>query len=191
MFYEIACDVCSFGLDLAPVVGTVKSGMEFFMGEDLVTGEEISRGMALIGMIPFSKAVTKGGKALSTVNKVCKVATSIFKQSPKICSLPYKSFTKCNFRYNLKVKTGMLPPGNLHAHHVYPKEFTEQFAALGIQVNDPKHGVWWEATAHWEAHGKFEYNKIWSEHLQRQPSTEELYKIGREIMADYGKKVNF
>jgi hypothetical protein len=49
-----------------------------------------------------------------------------------------------NFRYNLGVKTGQTPPANKQAHHVFPQAtlISERIIAAGINIHDPKYGVW-------------------------------------------------
>lgn len=204
-YSDFAGTACSIGVDFA--AGPVKSGIEFFAGEDLVTGEEVSKGSAFFGLIPLVKPACKAGKLYSSANKladlgkkvasgakkVAKAASPVLKQTKNLCSLPFKPFTRYNFRYNLKVKTGISPAKNVHAHHVFPQEHAREFAKRGINVHDPKHGVWWDATPHWEAHGKFNYNEEWFNILRDNPSIKEneLFRVGREIMSRYGKSVNF
>ncbi len=66
----------SFALDVTPFVGTGKSIGELITGEDLVTGEKVNRWFAaggiVIGLIPFGKAVLKGGKAAIKSRKIAK-----------------------------------------------------------------------------------------------------------------------
>lgn len=62
--------VASLGLDLIPVVGSIKSAIELILGKDAVTGEEVSRWGSLFGIIPYAKVLTKAKKA----SKVAKLA---------------------------------------------------------------------------------------------------------------------
>lgn len=81
---EHSLEIGSLGLDCTPGVGTAKSAGEFFTGKDLVTGAETSRCMALVGVIPFAKAFTKGGKALANskvLDKIYDVSSGIFGNS--------------------------------------------------------------------------------------------------------------
>ncbi len=54
-----------------------------------------------------------------------------------------KSFTKKNFRRNLKVSTGMDPGPDFQAHHVFPQKFKRLFNRLGIEIHNPLFGEWW------------------------------------------------
>jgi RHS repeat-associated protein len=177
----------SLALDCTPVVGSIKSAGEFIVGQDLITGEETSRCVALVGLIPFGKALTNAGKGL---NKIVNVSAKVFRGSKARKVL---SFTEGNFRKNLKAYTGISPGKNQHAHHVIPKEFADRLAEKGINVHDPKYGVWWEATEHWSAHGKSKYNDEWYEYLDTHThvNKEEICEFGRNIMNKYGKNVYF
>ena len=66
----------SLGLDFAPVVGAAKSVIQLFTGEDIITGEKLSRpaeaaGIAL-GLIPGGKLLTKGEKATEVFSQATK-----------------------------------------------------------------------------------------------------------------------
>jgi len=50
-------EAASIGIGLIPLVGTAASVYEVATGRDLVTGEEVHRGMALIGVVPGGKLV--------------------------------------------------------------------------------------------------------------------------------------
>jgi hypothetical protein len=58
-------------------------------------------------------------------------------------------YTANNFRENLLKRTpiprGMNQP---QAHHVLPQAIESQFSKIGINVNDPKWGVWVEGGVH-------------------------------------------
>lgn len=185
-------DILSLGFDFTPFVGNIKSFGELIHGKDLITNEEVTRWHCALGMIPLGGNAIKGGlktpvkykKAYEKIQKAAKVKKGAKAQE----LLP---FTKKNFRENLKRTTGQSPPKTTHAHHVFPKELAEQFRKKGIDVNDPKHGVWWESTTHWEAHGKFKYNQHWHDLLKEPLDKQDLYEHGRDIMEKFGKKVNF
>ena len=44
----------------------------------------------------------------------------------------FRSFTYRNMRHNLKQLTGKSPPSNVHAHHVFPRNFEKIYASTGI-----------------------------------------------------------
>jgi len=56
--------VLSLVLDCVPFVGTAKSGIELVTGRDAVTGEEVSRWGALLGVIPVGKLASRAYKAI-------------------------------------------------------------------------------------------------------------------------------
>jgi hypothetical protein len=73
---------------------------------------------------------------------------------------PYKSpYTAKSFRANLGKLTGGQLKG-YDAHHVFPQKFAAAFAALGISINDPRFGAWWEGVAH--AENSLVYNRQWT-----------------------------
>ncbi len=63
-----------------------------------------------------------------------------------------------SFRSNLQKSTGKNGTGQ-HAHHVYPVSFSDPFNNLGINVNDPQNGAWWDAQSHLE--NSYAYNQWW------------------------------
>ena len=50
-------ELASLGIGFIPVVGTAQSVFEVATGRDIITGEEVHRGVALIGVVPGGKAV--------------------------------------------------------------------------------------------------------------------------------------
>jgi len=61
----------------------------------------------------------------------------------------YKAFTKSNYRYYLKIRTGLEGEG-MDAHHMFPqaRKFKDFFSYAGINIHDPKNISWWERTEH-------------------------------------------
>jgi len=57
-------------LDCVPFVGSVKSGIELVTGRDAVTGEEVSRWGALLGVIPVGKLASTTCKAIRGSSRV-------------------------------------------------------------------------------------------------------------------------
>lgn len=108
-------------------------------------------------------------------------------------ALQFKSFTKANFRHNLKARTGVDPPSNVHAHHVLPDEFADTFAAREINYNDPKFGTWWPGGDHLSAH-RNGYNDRWRQFLFRDnpdASASEILEFGQRIGREYGLDIGF
>jgi len=97
-------------------------------------------------------------------------------------------FTARNFRANLGRLTGEIPEG-VHAHHVFPRQFSAQFERLGIEINDPRFGAWWQAGAHQREAAA--YNRAWRQFLSANPTTEQALQFGREISRQYGITVGF
>jgi RHS repeat-associated protein len=114
---------------------------------------------------------------------------------PPIASTPprpmgvFRPETAGNFRHNLGVETGATPPGSIHAHHVFPREFSDDFISAGINQHHPRYGSWWEGTSHLRNASR--YNLEWEEFLSGSPSRLEILAFGRDIMARYGQIVNY
>jgi len=66
-------DIASLTLDFIPVVGSCKGAVEFVIGADPITGESISRWVALIGIVPFAKYFTRAEKAGEAIVYVYKI----------------------------------------------------------------------------------------------------------------------
>ena len=62
---------------------------------------------------------------------------------------------------------------------------------MGINVHDPKYGVWWET----KAHGKksYEYNQAWNEFFgeNEERTFDEIMGKARELANKYGYNLNF
>ncbi|MBK7339145.1 MAG: DUF2380 domain-containing protein [Saprospiraceae bacterium] len=103
-----------------------------------------------------------------------------------------KPYTKDNFRDNLAILTDEIP-ANSQAHHVFPQQtdLAQFFQSKGIDIHDPVHGTWWPTPAHQQK--AYEYNLKWKEWIDENRFTnkEQVLKKGRELMKDYGFKVNF
>jgi hypothetical protein len=101
-----------------------------------------------------------------------------------------RAFTEDNFRENLARVTGGAPKG-AQAHHVFPQKFAPQFRKAGINIHDPRYGVWWETEAHQRL--SFSYNAEWDDFFKANPSPsiEQILQFGRDISATYGLRVSF
>ena len=104
----------------------------------------------------------------------------------------YKSFTRHNFRHNLKVRTGLAPGPKMHAHHVFTKELASDFAAKGINVHDPKFGAWWLENSHLSAHRRG-YNGRWKDFFETKSNAgaQEVEVFGRRLAREYGLEIGF
>ena len=102
---------------------------------------------------------------------------------------PFKSFTARNFRENLFRLTGEVPEG-AQAHHVFPQRFADRFRQLGVDVNDPHYGAWWEASDH--LRNAAQYNARWVEFFARpNPSLEQAIQFAQELAGQYGLTLGF
>jgi RHS repeat-associated protein len=99
-----------------------------------------------------------------------------------------RSFTAGNFRVNLSRLTGGAP-ANSQAHHVFPKKFINQFSERGININDPRYGAWWESQSHLK--NASNYNSIWEQYLQTNPTKSMILDKGRVLMQQQGIHVNY
>ena len=77
--------------------------------------------------------------------------------------IKFKSFTRGNFRDNLGRLTGGIPNG-MQAHHTLPYTFEDKFSDIGINIHDPKYGVWLDSTIHNKLSQK--YNKEWEKFFE-------------------------
>ncbi len=100
----------------------------------------------------------------------------------------FKSFTEGNFRENLARLTGRMPK-DAHAHHVLPQKRAKRFEELGLNVQDPRFGAWWDRSSHLKNANR--YNAQWEEFLVNEPTVEQVYQFARERAHEYGFQVNF
>ncbi len=90
----------------------------------------------------------------------------------------FKTFNRWNLAHNLEVLTG-IKPLLAQAHHVFPQAFRAQFKAIGLAIDDPLFGAWWEKGVHQRLSSA--YGKEWRIFLQEAPRTiDELLEFGRE-----------
>jgi hypothetical protein len=93
------------------------------------------------------------------------------------------------FRDTLTAEIGPPPAGTYDAHHVFPVEFCDEFAAQGIDVNDPSYGTWIERASHqgwW-----YQYARDWEFLLQTEPSRSLMIDFARQLAGKYGFNVYF
>lgn len=100
----------------------------------------------------------------------------------------YSTLNRNNFRDNLSKLTGE-NPADAQAHHVFPQEFRERFKDLGINIDDPQYGSWWEASDH--RLNAYDYNSAWRNFLRRHPTQNEALDFGRSLMSNFGIPVNY
>lgn len=76
----------------------------------------------------------------------------------------------------------------MQAHHIFPRKFEKYFAKRGIDINDPKYGVWMDERKHLS--GANAYNKEWEAFFEKYSNAtkEDIMKKAEELMQKvYGK----
>ena len=100
----------------------------------------------------------------------------------------FRSFTYKNFRHNLGQLTGGIPEG-MQAHHTLPNAFRKEFEQLGINIDDPKYGVWLETSIHQKT--KDPYNARWKvffeDHNDKgvKATVEEIENYAQQLMQEF------
>jgi RHS repeat-associated protein len=94
------------------------------------------------------------------------------------------------FRKALAEVAGAAPTGaKYEAHHVFPVQFGEQFAQLGIDINRGEFGSWIEAGLHrFMSH---EYAQDWAAFMETRPSAQAVFDFARMMAGKYGFTVHF
>lgn len=87
--------------------------------------------------------------------------------------------------------TGVSPPSNVHAHHVFPQRFKNQFFERGVNIHDPRYLTWWEAATH-QPNAR-QYNLAWEKFRIEYPEATkaQILEKGKEMMRKYGIDVNY
>ena len=164
-------ELVSLGIGFIPVVGTGQAIFEVITGRDLITGEEVHRAVALIGVVPggrllrpvVSGVVGKGGAA--------EVATrAIGEYGPRGGRL---SLRKRMIRDHGPPPAWMKNP---EAHHDLPRKFRRNFENAGVDIDDPKYGRWVERHPHRTWSSKL--NDEWGEffRLHTEPTQEQILR---------------
>jgi hypothetical protein len=102
----------------------------------------------------------------------------------------YRPFTAENFRYNLGQLTGRNPSGS-QAHHVLIQARREFFERLGINIDDPVWGSWWETAEHGPE--SLDYQNAWVEWIEDNPTATrgDVLDHAIEMAHEWGFDVNF
>ncbi|MHC5054459.1 MAG: right-handed parallel beta-helix repeat-containing protein [Planctomycetota bacterium] len=100
----------------------------------------------------------------------------------------FQGWSRDSFRRNLMTLTEKKADdiAGMAGHHVFPAQFKDDFARIGIHVHDPKYGVWWESVEHggtW-----YEYNSRWADYFEvfQPTSSEEVKSFARELAEEFG-----
>lgn len=161
----------------------------------------VSAGVDVVSMLipgvtaPMAKGIVKGldkaADAVNTANQVDNIvdAGKVVETAKDVTSSTIKagSFTSSNFRKNLGKLTGGEMKG-FDAHHIFPQEFETIFQRAGIDIHDPKYGVWWELHEHRQ--NAKAYNAEWKRFLEGNKTKEEILEKARTMAVKYGYKLN-
>ena len=152
-------------------------------------GRILTHKMAANGVQGVRKYFTEKGP------KVFKAPEVQMKEGAKPASVhtqdvELKAYTEANFRYNLGQLKGTMPD-RVHAHHIFPQKHKKFFTEAGLNINDPRFGVFWESTPHLQKAKA--YNNKWTVFWNDKPNATipEILAKGREMMQAEGVKVDF
>lgn len=174
--------------------GAVRDGRNIFTGRHTRAWLAANTPHTLQAIRPQpSVAKPQLNASISKVNVNSPAATRQGGTSPnsvKINSgdLGLRSYTLSNFRHNLIKLTGGVDPGpNFPAHHVIPKQFAPQAQRAGINVHDPRNGMFLSKNQHIRIHAD-DYNAAWSNFFQinSNPSAAQIFKFGQRTLLEYG-----
>ncbi len=152
----------------------------------------LSAGLSMFGIIPYmgdAAKILKINKYLKFFKKLKRISKSesVGGAALETGNQVFKSFTKSNYRHNLKVLTGHKGIG-MDAHHIFPQsnKFQAYFQRSGINIHDPKYLTWWKSGSHRNAANS--YNNSWSEFFRSNPNAtrEQIESFGSLLMKSYG-----
>ena len=135
------------------IVGTAQSVYEVVTGRDLITGEEVHRGMALIGVLPGGKLIRAAAE--KAVREVSAEAL------------------RSRLRRDMIKEKGPPPADmkNPEGHHDLPVQFRDDFEEAGLNIDTSVYGRWVERSAHRRWHP--EYNREWKEYFDAPKHTQD------------------
>ena len=163
-------DILSAALDIAGCFD--QSGIS----DALCAGIAISHGqygdalISGISIIPAVGDIAKIGKVQKDVKIIQKAVGTV-------------KYTRYNFRKNLAKLVGEMPVGK-EAHHIFPVKFMREFHNAGIDVHDPRFGVFLDAKMHNK--GAYKYNKMWENFWHANPNAtmEEVFDFAKHNMTN-------
>lgn len=168
---------------LVPVFGEIFDGINALIY--LANGDYVNASLSMAAMIPVAGVGATGMKALNNSLKIIDNSKDVAQHVIK-----FRTFNRRNFRHNLIKLTGGNNPGKgVQAHHVFPHKYRDVFEEVGIDVNDPHYGVWWETKSHLQ--NAKAYNDIWAEFLKEGTTKEDIFNKARELAKKYNYKLNF
>jgi RHS repeat-associated protein len=205
----------SLALDVIPIVGTVKGWIEVAVGEDLITGAQMSFGERALGLIPGAK-IAKGVKVAA---KLTVVTTKLVFKSAQFGlrifakAIHYQKFQKLVTDYGAKIATTIMDAGRLggtnvlrgalerakkglaeawQAHHIIPVELIEKNPLVrkaideGFDFNGTINGIAVAATRHTGRHPKEYVQAIETMIVEAQKTM--TGKSAKEIMESVAKQ---
>ena len=131
--------------------------------------------------------VTGFGDEAKWLARTVGVSDAIVDGARVVDGIKFKSFTRSNFRDNLGRLTGGIPDG-MQAHHTLPYAFEKRFSDIGINIHDPKYGVWLDSKQHNKLSHK--YNAEWKKFFDTNPSytEEQVMEYAKTLMNEiYGQ----
>ena len=138
------------------------------------------------GIAAFDLATGFGDEA-KWLAKTVGVSDAIVDGARVIDGVKFKSFTRGNFRDNLGRLTGGIPDGK-QAHHILPYAFEGKFSDIGINIHDPKYGVWLDSKLHNKLSHK--YNEAWAKFFEANSTytKEQVIEYATKLMYEiYGQ----
>ena len=139
------------------------------------------------GIAAFDLATGFGDEA-KWLAKTVGVSDAIVDGARVVDGIKFKSFTERNFRDNLMRLTGETPDAGKQAHHTLPQKFRKEFSKIGINIHDPKYGVWLDSKQHNKLSQK--YNKAWEQFFKANTSytVDQVMEHAKKLMNEiYGQ----
>ena len=90
----------------------------------------------------------------------------------------------------MKTLNGGVKPEGKHAHHMLPWDQIENMEKAGLDVNDPKYGMWLDAHEHLSK--SHEYDQAWKSFFKENSSptaSQILDEMKRLMLEIYGKEI--
>ena len=169
-------DILSAALDIAGCFDQSGVSDALCAGIALSNGQYVDALISGISIIPAVGDVAKIGKVQKDVKIIQKAVSTV-------------KYTRRNFRKNLAKMVGEMP-ADKEAHHIFPVKFIDDFNKIGIDIHDPRYGVFLDSKMHNK--GSYQYNIEWKNFLDTHPNAtiEEAIDFGQYNMLNiYDTKV--
>ncbi len=169
-------DILSAALDIAGCFDQSGVSDALCAGIALSNGQYVDALISGISIIPAVGDVAKIGKVQKDVKIIQKAVSTV-------------KYTRRNFRKNLAKMVGEMP-ADKEAHHIFPVKFINDFNKIGIDIHDPRYGVFLDSKMHNK--GSYQYNIEWKKFFDTHPNAtiEEAIDFGQYNMLNiYDTKV--